>query len=127
MNISSDTYEDFKLHDSPTYTNFLCNFDIKNAELKKLADILKIKIKNKENNLDDRTLDSLLLEKGNMAKIKRLGIESMLRAKNADKLTRWEQYRNHKVELVGRYIALLKEHRRIKTWVSIVQGQAMLV
>jgi len=62
-----------------------------------------------------------------MAKIKRLGIESMLRAKNADKLTRWEQYRDHKVELVKNYIALLKEHRRIKTWVSIVQGHAMLV
>ena len=62
-----------------------------------------------------------------MAKIKRLGIESMLRAKNADKLTRWEQYRDHKVELVRTYIALLKEHKRIRTWVSIVQGHAMLV
>lgn len=82
----------------------------------------KITITVKQAKVEDTDLDNMLLEKSNVAKIRRIGMESIQRQHHSTSLRRWDNYRVDKVELVRNYIAVLKSKKRVKRWIDTMQA-----
>jgi len=62
----------------------------------------------------------LLEQKAEFAKQRRQALEEKKQQQNLEQLVRWDTYREEKIKLIHEYVLVLKEQKRVKTWVAFI-------
>ena len=62
----------------------------------------------------------MLEQKAEFAKQRRQALEEKKQQQNLEQLVRWDTYREEKIKLIHEYVLVLKEQKRVKTWVAFI-------